>query len=143
MKSLAFNKRAKFDYDIKQVFDAGLVLEGREVKSAKGGNVSLAGSYVKVSESGAQLINAHIGAYKYAPNEGYDPTQSRSILLKRSELNQLLGKEKGTVIIPMEIYIGPRNLVKLKIGVGRGRKKEDKREYIKTRDTKREIKKHL
>lgn len=141
MKSLAQNKRAKFDYDIKDTFDAGLVLEGREVKSAKDGNVSLAGSYVKVSATGASLVNAHIGPYKYAPQEGYEPTQSRKLLLNKRELNQLLGKEKGTVIIPLEMFIGPRNLVKLKIGVGRGRKKTDKREYIKERDIKRETRK--
>jgi len=141
MKSLAQNKRAKFDYDIKDTFDAGLVLEGREVKSAKEGNISLAGSYVKVSAIGASLVNAHIGPYRYAPQEGYEPTQSRKILLNKRELNQLVGKEKGTVIIPLEIFIGPRNLVKLKIGVGRGRKKTDKREYIKERDTKRETRK--
>ncbi len=141
MKSLAQNKRAKFDYDIKDTFDAGLILEGREVKSAKEGNISLAGSYVKVSATGASLVNAHIGPYKYAPQEGYEPTQSRKLLLNKRELNQLLGKEKGTVIIPLEIFIGPRNLVKLKIGVGRGRKKTDKREYIKERDTKREARK--
>ncbi len=141
MKSLAQNKRAKFDYDIKDTFDAGLVLEGREVKSAKEGNISLAGSYVKVSATGASLVNAHIGPYRYAPQEGYEPTQSRKILLNKRELNQLVGKEKGTVIIPLEIFIGPRNLVKLKIGVGRGRKKTDKREYIKERDTKRETRK--
>ena len=74
MKSLAFNKRARFDYDIKDTFDAGLVLQGREVKSAKEGNVSLAGSYIKVSDKGAYLIGAHIGSYKYAPTEDYDPT---------------------------------------------------------------------
>jgi SsrA-binding protein len=142
MKSLALNKRAKFDYDIKDTFDAGLVLEGREVKSAKTGNVSLAGSYVKVSSTGATLINAHIGPYKYAPHEGYEPTQSRKILLNKKELNQLLGKDKGAVIVPLEIFIGPRNLVKLKIGVGFGRKKADKREYIKKRDTEREARRN-
>lgn len=141
MKSLALNKRAKFDYDIKNTFDAGLVLEGREVKSAKEGNISLNGAYVKVSANGASLVNAHIGPYKYAPQDGYEPTQSRKILLNKRELNELVGKEKGTVIIPLEIYIGPRNLVKLKIGVGRGRKKTDKREYIKERDIKRETRK--
>jgi SsrA-binding protein len=142
MKSLAFNKRAKFDYDITDTFDAGLVLEGREVKSAKTGNVSLAGSYVKISARGATLVNAHIGPYKYAPTEDYNPTKDRQVLLNKKELNQLLGKEKGTIIVPMEIFIGPKNLVKLKIGVGRGRKKQDKREYIKTRDDKRETTKH-
>ncbi len=142
MKSLASNKRARYDFDIKDTFDAGLVLEGREVKSAKSGNVSLAGSYVKVSATGATLVNAHIGPYKYAPQEGYEPTQSRKILLNKKELNELLGKEKGTIIVPLEIFIGPRNLVKLKIGVGRGRKQQDKREYIKERDTKREARRN-
>lgn len=142
MKSLASNKRARYDFDIKDTFDAGLVLEGREVKSAKSGNVSLAGSYVKVSTTGATLVNAHIGPYKYAPQEGYEPTQSRKILLNKKELNELLGKEKGTIIVPLEIFIGPRNLVKLKIGVGRGRKQQDKREYIKERDTKREARRN-
>ena len=138
MKSLAFNKRAKFDYDIKDTFDAGLVLSGPEVKAAKSGNVSLAGSYVKVSASGAFLIGAHIGPYKYAPVEGYDPTHSRKLLLQQSEINQLLGKEKGLTIVPIEMFVGGRGLVKMRVGVGRGRKKTDKREYIKKRDTERE-----
>jgi SsrA-binding protein len=142
MRSLVSNKRAKFDYDITDTFDAGLVLEGREVKSAKTGNVSLTGSYVKISAHGATLVNAHIGPYKYAPTEDYNPTRDRQLLLNKKELNQLLGKEKGTVVIPMEIFISPKNLVKLKIGVGRGRKKQDKREYIKARDDKRETSKH-
>ena len=140
MKSLAFNKRAKFDYDINNTFDAGLVLSGPEVKAVKDGNVSLAGSYVKVGAKGVQLVGAHIGPYKYAPVEGYDPTRFRVLLLNQAEINQLLGKEKGVTIIPIEIYATGRGLVKLKLGVGRGRKKEDKREYIKKRDTKREIK---
>lgn len=138
MKSLAVNKRARFDYDIKDTFDAGLVLEGREVKSAKSGNVSMAGSYIKVNPKGALLVGAHIGAYKYAPSEDYNPVQDRKILLNKKELDQLTGKAKGSIIVPLEIYIGARNLIKLKIGVGFGRKKQDKREYIKTRDSKRE-----
>ncbi len=139
MKSLAINKRARFDYDIRDTFDAGLVLEGREVKSVKTGNASLSGSYVKINSKQALLVNAHIGPYKYSPSDDYNPTQDRKILLNKKELDQLLGKEKGTIIVPLEIYIGHRNLVKLKIGVGKGRKKEDKREYIKTRDAKREV----
>ncbi len=141
MKSLAINKRAKFDYDITDTYDAGLVLSGPEVKAVKSGNTSLAGSYVKISANGATLINAHIGAYKYAVQEGYEPTHSRKLLLNQKELNQLLGKDKGATIVPLELFIGSKNLVKLKIGVGRGRKKQDKREYIKTRDTEREARK--
>ena len=143
MKSLASNKRAKFDFDITDTYDAGLVLTGAEVKALKSGNASLTGSYVKISPTGASLINAHIGAYKYAVQDGYEPTKSRKLLLNKKEINTLIGKDKGATIIPLEIYVGHRNLVKLKIGVGRGRKKEDKREYIKKRDTRREVSKSI
>ena len=139
MKPIAKNSRAFFDYDIKDNFNAGLVLTGPEVKSVKAGNVSLAGSYVTVSPSGASLINCHIGPYKYAPNETYNPTVTRKLLLNKKEINQLLGKEKGLTIVPLEIYIGPRGLLKIRIGVGKARKKTDKREYIKKRDSQKEI----
>lgn len=143
MKSLATNKRARFDFDITDTYDAGLVLTGAEVKALKSGNASLTGSYVKISPTGASLINAHIGAYKYAVQDGYEPTKTRKLLLNKKEINALIGKDKGATIIPLEIYIGQRNLVKLKIGVGRGRKKEDKREYIKKRDIRREVSKSI
>jgi SsrA-binding protein len=139
MKTLAKNSRASYDYDIKDTFDAGLVLQGREVKSVKQGNVSLSGSYVTVGPHGATLINAHIGPYKYAPSEGYDPTHPRALLLKQAEINSLLGKEKGLTIVPLEIYQGHRGLLKLKLGLGRGRKKQDKRAYLKKRETQKEI----
>lgn len=139
MKSIAFNKRAKFDYDIKETFDAGLILTGPEVKSAKSGNVSLAGSYVKVNARGAILTGAHIGPYKYAPDETYNPTHDRGLLLNKSELDKLIGKEKGLTVVPIEMYATNRGLVKLKLGLGKGRKKEDKREYIKNRDNDKEI----
>lgn len=139
MKIFAKNNRAHFDYDIKSTFSAGMVLTGAEVKSIKNGNTSLTGSYVTVSPGAVSLINCHIGPYKYARNEGYNPTQSRKLLLNRSEINQLLGKEKGLTIVPLEIFEGSHNLVKIRIGLGKARKKIDKREYIKKRDTAREI----
>jgi SsrA-binding protein len=139
MKILADNKRARFDYDIKENFSAGLVLSGAEVKSAKGGNVSLAGSYVTVFPKGASLINCHIGPYKYAPDEKYLPTKPRQLLLNKSEINKLLGKEKGLVIIPLEIFQGNRGLLKIRIGLGKARKKADKREYIQKREAQKEI----
>jgi SsrA-binding protein len=143
MKSLAENKRARFDYDIKDTFTAGMALSGPEVKSVKGGNVSLAGSYVSVSPAGASLINCHIGPYKYAPKEKYDPTHSRQLLLNKSEINRLLGKEKGLTIIPLDIFQGARGLLKIRIGLGKARKKTDKREYIQKRDSQKEIRRHL
>ncbi len=139
MAKLAENRKARFDYDIKDSFDAGLVLTGGEVKSAKAGSVSLTGSYVTVSPKGASLINCHIGPYKYAKTEGYNPTAPRKLLLRKQELHSLLGKEKGLTIIPLELYTGKKGLVKLKIGLGRGRKKRDKREYIKKREVNKEI----
>lgn len=139
MKLLAENKRARYDYEIKDTFVAGLVLSGAEVKSVKSGNVSLTGSYVTVSINEVKLINCHIGPYKYAPSEKYDPTQSRKLLLKHDEIQKLLGKEKGLVLIPLEILTTPKGWVKVRIGVGKARKKTDKREYIKKRESKKEI----
>ena len=139
MKILADNRRARFDYEIKDTFVAGLVLTGPEVKSVKGGNVSLTGSYVSVSQSGANLVNCHIGPYKYAANEKYDPTHTRKLLLNKNEINQMLGKEKGLTIIPLEIFQGNRGLLKIRIGLGKARKKTDKREYIKKREAQKEI----
>lgn len=139
MKILATNKRAYFDYTINENFVAGLVLSGAEVKSVKNGSVSLTGSYVNVSPNGAVLINCHIGSYKYANLKNYNPTQTRKLLLNKKEINQLIGKEKGLVIMPLEIFETQKGLVKIKIGIGRARKKVDKREYIKKRETDREV----
>jgi len=139
MKSIAENKRATFDYDIKDTFVAGLILSGAEVKSVKGGNVSLNGSYATVSAQGVSLLNCHIGPYKYARVDGYNPTQTRKLLLKKNEISQLLGKEKGLVIVPLEIFQTKQGWIKIKLGIGRARKKRDKREHIKKRDVKKEI----
>jgi SsrA-binding protein len=143
MKSIADNRRARFDYDINHTFVAGLVLSGAEVKSVKSGNVSLTGSYVTVSLGSTNLVNCHIGPYKYAPNEKYNPTQTRKLLLKKEEISHLLGKEKGLTIIPLEILLANRGLLKLRIGLGKARKKTDKREYIKKRDSQKEIRQSM
>jgi SsrA-binding protein len=139
MKSLVKNSKGLFDYDLKEHLTAGLVLSGPEVKSAKRGDVSLAGSYVTINATEAWLVNCHIGPYPYAVNKGYEPTQRRKLLLKKGEINSLLGKEKGLVIIPVELFIGDNGRIKLHVGIGRARKKVDKREYIKKRDIDREI----
>lgn len=143
MKVFAKNQRANFDYDIKDTLTAGMVLTGAEVKSIKQNNISLSGSYVTVTSAGAALVNCHVGPYKYAPNEKYNPTQTRALLLKKEEINRLLGKEKGLIIVPLEVFLGPRGLVKIKIGLGKARKKTDKREYIKKRESNKEIKRYV
>jgi SsrA-binding protein len=143
MKALAVNKKARFEYDLKDTYEAGLVLTGAEVKAAKSGNISLTGSYVTISGDSVYLVNCHIGPYKYAPNESYDPTHTRKVLLNKKEINELIGKEKGLTIVPVQVYTTGRGLIKLTIAIARGRKKEDKREYIKERDTKRDIRREV
>lgn len=146
MKIISTNKRAHFDYDIADTYHAGLVLFGHEVKSVKSGHVSLKGSFV-VAKRGFNklpelyLINAHISLYKYAgPMASYDPIRSRKLLLHKNEIKFLIGKisEQGLTLVPIKIYT-ERSLVKLEFGIGRGKKKHDKREDIKKRETDREI----
>ncbi len=145
MSVLALNKRARYDYEILETFSAGLVLSGPEVKAAKLGQTSLKGSFVvfKAVHDKPQpyLLNAHIGAYKYASNQdGYNPTKDRSLLLRRKEIAYLVGKqqEKGLTLVPLKLYTD-RSLVKLEFAVARGKKAFDKRETIKRRELKRSL----
>ncbi len=142
MPILAVNKKGRFDYEILETYEAGLKLTGAEVKSAKKGRVNLKGSYVTIHDGEAQIINMHIAAYDKASNQtGYDPYRTRKLLLKKSEIERLLGKkqEQGLTLVPLRLYT-KKNLVKLEFGLGRGRKKHDKRQVIKERETKRQLK---
>jgi SsrA-binding protein len=146
MSTLAYNKRANFDYEILDTYEAGLVLFGHEVKSVKTGHVSLKGSYVTIKKSGNKLpelmlINAHISLYKKASNIiNYEPTRPRKLLLKKNEIKHLIGKkdEQGLTLVPIKLYT-KHSKIKLEFGIGRGRKKYDKREVIKKRETDRSI----
>jgi SsrA-binding protein len=139
MAVLATNKRAHFDYEIKETFEAGLVLKGYEVKSIKTGHVSLRESFVTVMGSELYLTNAHIPPYKHSGIiSNYDPAAPRKILLKKSEIKQLIGKirTRGLTLVPIKLYT-KRRLIKLEFGIGKGKKEYDKREKIKKRDDKR------
>lgn len=148
MPTVAVNKRANFDYQILETYEAGLVLFGHEVKSVKTGHVSLKGSYITFKQQSrvgklpeAYLINAHISLYKHAGKlDGYDPTRSRKILLKKNEIEKLMGKkrEQGLTLVPIKIYT-KRSLLKLEFGIGKGKKKHDKREDIKKKDLDRSM----
>jgi SsrA-binding protein len=145
MSTLAINKRATFDYDILEKFEGGLVLTGAEVKAAKGGHVQLKGAFVEVRGGELWLKNAHIS--KYAPagaQEKYDPNRNRKVLVRRRELNRLMGKAntEGLTLIPIRVYIRG-SLVKLEFALARGKKKYEKREAIKKRDVQREIRTHM
>ena len=141
MQIYADNRRARFDYEILETFEAGLVLFGHEVKSIKTGRVAIKGSYVKIVGEEAWLVGATIAPYQPANIKGdYDEGRSRKLLLKKSELGVLMGKaqEKGLTIVPIKLY-NKRGLVKLELGIGRGKKKSDKRDKIKKQETKRQI----
>ena len=146
MPVLAYNKRANFDYEIGDKYEAGLVLLGHEVKSVKTGHISLKGSFVtmKGREGGLPelyLTNAHIPKYNRASTVlDYDPERSRKILLHKSQVNHLIGKKKeqGLTLVPIKIYT-IHNLIKLEFGVGKGKKKYDKRDDIKKKDVERDM----
>lgn len=141
MPTYAINKKARFDYEILDTLEAGLVLTGAEVKSVRKGNISLKGGFITFHGSVPMMTNVHIGAYKNAAKkEGYDPTRSRAILLNAKEIHYLREKmpEKGLTIVPLSVYTRGRR-VKLEIGLAKGKKQADKRETIKKREIDREI----
>lgn len=143
-KIIAKNKKAFFDYEITDTFEAGVILTGPEVKSVKAGNVSLKESYAVAKDSEIFLLNAHISPYAFASDIEMDPTRSRKLLLKSKEIHSLTGKikEKGLTLIPTKIYL-KRGLVKVELGLGKGKKKYEKKEKIKARDIERDINREL
>lgn len=144
MPELAENKRARFDYEILETFEAGIELFGHEVKSIRAGRLNLSGSYVIVRGEEAYLINADLPPYQplNTPSD-YDPKRARRLLLRREEIKELMGrvKESGLTILPLNVYTKD-SLIKLKIGLGKPKKKSDKREAIKRRETDREMRRY-
>lgn len=145
MKIYAENKKAYFNYEILEKFEAGLVLIGQEVKSIRTGKISINGSYVVIRGEEAYLIGANIPPYqpRNAPDD-YDSQKARKLLLERKEINYLIGKSKtkGFSFIPLKIY-DKNAKIKLEFGIGKGKKKFDKRETIKKRTSQREINREL
>lgn len=139
MKLLAKNKRATYDYELTDKLVAGIVLSGAEVKSIKNGHASLKGSFIAIRDGEAYLTNAHVTPYNRAGNQSQlDPTRSRKLLLHRKQLEELIGhKTAGLSAIPVAL-VEQKRLVKVEIGIGRGKKQFDKRQVIKKRDTDRE-----
>lgn len=141
MPTLANNRKAFHDYSIEETIEAGLVLAGHEVKSAKTGQASLNGAYVTIRAGEGFLRNAYIGRYKQATGlESYDESHERKLLMHKNEITRLTSKakEKGLTLVPLELYTS-KGLIKLKIGVAKGKKQFDKRETIKKKELKRTI----
>lgn len=144
MPSLATNKKAGFDFDLQEEFEAGLVLQGWEVKSAKAGHVQLKGAFLHIHNGELWLKNAFISPYKPAGNQEVLSDRDRKVLVHKRELKRLIGKKQseGLTLVPLRIYT-KGNLVKLVFAVAKGKKKYEKREAIKKRDVDRQMKEHL
>lgn len=141
MPTLATNRQAKYDYQILETFEAGMVLAGQEVKSIRTGHISLKGAYVTIKDSQAWLINALIPAYqpKNTPTD-YQPTRTRKLLLHQQEIKSLIGKtkQKSLTLVPLRVYTKHKK-IKLEFALAKGKRKTDKRETIKKRETRRKI----
>lgn len=137
------NKKAFFDYQISETFEAGIALFGFEVKSVRLGKADLSGSFVRIIGNQAFLVNGKIFPYQQS-HEGYDERRTRKLLLHKNEIISLKSKVEGSnlSLVPVSLYI-KHGFVKLEIGLGKGKKKYEKRESIKKRDLQRDLEREL
>ncbi len=140
VKVVATHRRARFEFEIEDRIEAGLVLTGSEVKSLREANVNLADSYAQVRGDELFLVNCRIGEYKQAAHFGHAPLRERKVLLKRSEIEKLRGKveQRGYTLVPLQLYFKD-GWAKVELGLGRGRTHEDRRDAIAERESKREM----
>lgn len=141
------NKKAYFDYQIKETFEAGINLRGSEVKAIRLGNADLTGSFVKIIGNEAYLVNAKVFPYQFSRPEGYDEKRTRKLLLHKKEILSLKAKTDGLnlTIVPISLY-NTHHLIKVELGLGKGKKQFEKKESKKRkdidRDTERELSSH-
>jgi len=139
-KTIATNRKAKFEYFLLEHFEAGIALKGSEIKSIRAGQISLAEAYVQTDGRNSWLINAHISTYDPASRENHDPKRNRRLLLNKKEIKELWDgmRLKGLTIIPVEIYLRD-GLAKVDIALAKGKKLYDKRSEIAKKDLRREM----
>ena len=138
-KIVAENRKARFDYHLLETFEAGMVLQGTEVKAIREAGINLRESFCRLENGAAYLLGAHIAQYSHGGSASHDPLRPRKLLLHRQELNKLLGKttEKGLTIVPVDVHFRNGRL-KITIALAKGKKAYDKRETIRRRETDRE-----
>lgn len=139
-KLIAENRRSRYDYELLDRFEAGIVLTGTEVKSLRDGRVTLAHAYADVRDGEVFLVGAEIAEYAQGNVQNHEPTRDRKLLLKRAEIGQLVGKvrEKGQTLVPTRLYFKDGK-VKVEIALARGKEKGDKRRTLVERDAKRDM----
>lgn len=140
-KVVATNRKAFHDYFIEERFEAGITLQGTEVKSLREGRVNLQDSYASVRGTEVFLHQCHISPYSHGNIMNHDPTRVRKLLLHKTEIHKLLGKtqQKGLTLIPLRIYFSKRGYAKVELGLAKGKKLYDRRETIKAREAGREV----
>ncbi len=145
MKIISTNKKAFFNYEIYDTFEAGISLMGSEVKSIREGRISLKESYAEIKDGEVFLINCHISPYAPANRFNHEPTRERKLLLHRREIKRLTGKikEKGLTLVPTKVLINDKGKVKIEVSLARGKRAYQKREAIKERDREREMRAEL
>lgn len=141
MKVIANNKKARHEYFVDEVYEAGLVLTGTEIKSIRNGKVSIKEAYAKIIDGEVLILGMNISPYEQGNRFNVDPLRPRKLLLHRREINKLIGKLKvgGVTLIPLRIYLNDRGKAKIEIAVARGKKLYDKRDSIARRDTDRKM----
>ena len=139
-KIVAENRRAKFDYAIETVFEAGIALTGTEVKSLRFGQGSIAESYAEVKDNQVWLINSNVPEFSHGNRFNHEPKRPRKLLLHEREINKMHGAvaREGMTLVPLSIYFNARGRAKVELALAKGKKAHDKRETIKERDWKRE-----
>ncbi len=144
IKVIAKNKKARFDYEILSTHEAGLVLLGTEIKSIREGRIQLKDGYARIQGNEAFLHEVYIAPYPNAGPFNHDPLRPRKLLLHKREIRKLFGKvqEKGLALIPLTVYL-KNSRAKVELGVGKGKRKYEKREAIKRQDANREIQRTL
>jgi SsrA-binding protein len=139
-KNIAQNKKAYFEYFIEEKFEAGIILTGSEVKSIRAGKITIADTHAAVDKGELYLYNCHIAEYEQAGRFNHVTTRPRKLLLRRKEMQKIIGKVKlkGYTLIALAFYFNAKNLVKLELGLAKGKKLHDKRQSIKEKDWQRE-----
>ncbi|WP_243387815.1 SsrA-binding protein SmpB [Bacillus kexueae] len=139
-KVVSQNKKANHDYFIEETYEAGLVLQGTEIKSIRLGRVNLKDAFARIEKGEVFLHNMHISPYEQGNRYNHEPLRTRKLLLNRKEINKLIGatKEEGYSLVPIKLYL-KNGFAKVLIGLGKGKKKYDKREDLKKKEAKREI----
>ncbi|WP_420627811.1 SsrA-binding protein SmpB [Candidatus Leptofilum sp.] len=143
-KIIATNKRARFEYELLEFFEAGLVLTGTEIKSVRAHRVSLARSYVQPRDNELWLVEAHIAEYEHGNTQNHEPTRPRKLLLHRREINKILDAlgQKGLTAVPTQLYL-KNGRAKLEFALARGKKLHDKRQSLARRDSQRQVERAL